>query len=257
MTARAMWKAKLAVGKHDIGIRLYAAVEDRSIHLHLLHQPDGARVRQRMAEAATGRTVEPAQFRRGVEVERGRFVVLSEAELANLAPKPSRRIEVLRFVPVAALDHRWYERPYYLGPDAGQGDDYFALVAALEQTQHEGLARWSMRNREYYGALRLHAGYLALVSLRHADEVVVAAELQPPAGRALEAKERELASKLIEALSGEFEHDKYRDEYRDRVLELVEKKQHGRKVPLRRFRPEPAADDSLVATLRRSLKSAG
>lgn len=256
MTARAMWKAKLAVGKHEVGVRMYAAVEDRSIHLHLLHRQDGVRVRQRMADATTGRTVEPGQFRRGIEVERGRFVVLTDGELATLEPEPSRRIEILRFVPVAALDHRWYERPYYLGPDAGQRDDYFALVAALEQTGREGLARWSMRNREYLGALRLHAGYLALVSLRHADDVLVAKDLEPPAGRALEAKERELASKLIGALSGEFEHEQYRDEYRERVLELVAAKQHGRKLPLRRFRPEPAAD-SLVAALQRSLKSAG
>lgn len=257
MAARAMWKAKLAIGRHRVGVRMYAAVENRDVHFHLLHEPDGARVQQRMAEAGSGDTVGSADVRRGVEVERGRFVVLDDDELAALEPKPSRDIELLRFLPAAAIDHRWYERPYYLGPDAGDVDGYFALVAALQQTGREGLARWSLRKREYLGALRVHDGYLALVSLRHADEVVVASDLPAPEGRALDQKERQLAGQLIDALAGEFRHDDWRDEYRDRVLELVAQKQKGKQVKLKRYRPAKTADSSLVAALQRSLKSAG
>jgi DNA end-binding protein Ku len=257
MAARSIWKAGLVLGEKRIAVDLYAAVEDRDVHLHLLHQRDRVRVRQRLADPTTGRTVPTEQARRGFEVERGRFVVLEPDELAALEPKPSRDIEVVAFVPRTSIDHRWYERPYYLGPSRGHARDYFALAAAMERTQRDGFARWVMRKREYAGALRLHAGYLALIALRHAGEVVVASELQPPTGRELEARERQLASQLIGALSGPFEHEQFRDEYRERLLELVATKQKGKKIDLERYEPEPVDDTSLVAALQRSLKTAG
>jgi DNA end-binding protein Ku len=210
-----------------------------------------------MAHPETGRTVPSDRVRRGIEVERGRFVLLEDAELAELEPEPSRRIEVVRFVPAAAIDHRWYERPYYLGPDQGQREAYFALAASLEHREQEGVARWTMRKRGYAGALRLHAGYLALVSLRSSDEVIEARELEAPGGRELEPRELELASQLIASLTGTFRHEQFRDEYRERVLDLVSKKQRGRKIDLVRYKSRATGEQSLVDALRRSLKSAG
>ncbi len=257
MAARAIWKAGLVIGRKRVPVALYTAVEDRDIHLHLLHGKDGVRVRQRLADPRTGRTVPIEETVRGFEIERDRFVVLEPDELAALDPEPSRDIEVVSFVPRGAIDHRWYERPYYLGPERGHADDYFALATALERTRRDGFARWTMRKREYAGALRLHDGYLALVSLRHANEVIAASTLEPPAGRAFDARERRLASQLIAALSGAFEHEQFRDEYRERVLDLVAQKQKGRRIDLVRYEPEPVADEALVAALERSLKSAG
>jgi DNA end-binding protein Ku len=255
--ARAMWQARLAIGKHRIGVRMYAAINDRELHLHLLHEKDHARVRQRLANPVTGRTVEVAETRRGVEVEPGRFVVLEPKELSALEPEPSRDVEVLRFVPEAALDHRWYERPYYLGPAAGEQAACAALAAALHQTGRQGIARWTLRKREYAGALRVHEGCLALVALRHADEVIVASDLEAPGGRALEERERKLAHQLIGALTGHFRHEQFQDEYRQRVLELIERKQRGKKIELVRYRAKAVGDDSLADALRRSIKQAG
>lgn len=256
MAARAMWKAKLVLGDLDVPVKLYAAAQDQAIHLHLLHEPDGARVKQRLAHAATGATVPSEQIRRGVEVERGRFLVLDDEDLAELEPAASREIELLRFVPPAAIDHRWYERPYYLGPD-GDAARYAALAQAIARTGREGLARWTMRKRRYVGALRLHEDVLALVALRHAGEVVAAEELEAPAGRALDPRERALAAQLVEALAGDFDHAAFRDEYRERVLELVEQKRKGKRVKLARYRARPAGDRSLVDALRQSLQQVG
>src|SRR5687767_5340058 len=121
MATRAIWKGILMLGDEQVPVKLYSAVQERGVRFHLLHARDGARVRQRMAHPRTGKTVEPQEIRRGMEVSRGRFVVLEEAELESIDPESSRDIVVTRFVPPAELDHRWYERPYYLGPD-GEDD---------------------------------------------------------------------------------------------------------------------------------------
>jgi DNA end-binding protein Ku len=257
MAARAIWKAQLVLGRKRVAVSLLGAVQEQAVRLHLLHQQHHARVKQRMVDAKSGDTVAYEDALRGIEVERGRFVVIEPKELEALVPKPSRDIELVSFVPRGAIDHRWYARPYYLAPDKGHGDDYFALARALEQTECDGFARWTMRQREYAGALRVHDGYLALVTLRHAGEVVVASELQPPEGRAFDERERELAKKLVAAMTGPFEHGRFRDEYRDRLLELVEQKRKGKKITARKWKPKHVEDDSLAAALERSLKTAG
>lgn len=257
MTVRTMWKAVLVVGGKRVPVDFFSAVVDRDVRLHLLHAPDRVRVRQHYVDASTGRTVAPEDLRRGFEVERGRFVVLDAAELATLEPEPSRDIEVLAFVPGRALDHRWYERPYYLGPSRGQAPGYFALAAALERSGREGFVRWTMRKREYAGALRARDGYLVLIALRHAGEVLAATALQPPEGRDLDARELDLAKQLVGALSGPFEHAAFHDEYRERLHELIATKRKGKKVDVGRWRAKPATDESLVETLERSLVKAG
>ncbi len=257
MAARAIWKAQLVIGRKRVAVSLVGAAQEQAVRLHLLHQKDHVRVRQRMVDAGSGETVEYRDAQRGIEVERGRFVVIEPKELEALVPKPSRDIELVSFVPRDGIDHRWYSRPYYLAPERGHADEYFALAAALEQTGRSGFARWTMRQREYAGALRVHDGYLALVTLRHAGEVVVASELEPPAGRAFDQRERDLASKLVEALTGPFEHERFRDEYRERLLELVEQKRKGKKVAVKRWKAKPVEDESLANALERSLRSAG
>jgi DNA end-binding protein Ku len=257
MAARAIWKAQLVLGRKRIAVGLIGAVQQQEVRLHLLHGKDHVRVRQRMVDARSGDTVAYEDALRGIEVERGRFVVIEPEELAALVPKPSRDIELVSFVPRGGIDHRWYARPYWLAPDKGHADDYFAFAAALEKTQRDGFARWTMRQREYAGALRAHGGHLALIALRHAGEVVVASELQPPEGRAFDARERDLAKKLVGALTGPFEHERFRDEYRERLLELVEQKRKGKKISVRKWKPKPVEDDSLANALERSLKTAG
>lgn len=256
MEARAIWKAELVLAEERLPVKMYAAAQDRGIHFHLLHAKDGARVNQRMAHAESGETVPSAEMRRGIEIGPGRFVILEEDELEALAPRPSRGITVERFLPAGVIDHVWYQRPYYLGPD-GDAGRYWALVEAIEASGLEALAFWTMRKREHVGALRLHQERLVLVSLHHAEEVLPAAKLEAPAGRALDEREQALAGKLIEAMSGPFEHAAFADEYRQRVLELVQAKRKGKPIRLERYRARPASDDSLLKSLQASLRKAG
>jgi DNA end-binding protein Ku len=254
--ARAIWRGAIRFRNVDVPVRLYAAVQDRGVHFRLLHARDRTPVRQHMVNPSNGEEVPSDRVRRGLQVEPGVFVVLDDADLASAEPKPSRDIAVKRFVTLDAIGPAWFEWPYYVGPDKGGDAAYAALVAALSRRRRQGIARWVMRNREYVGALRSERGALVLVTLRHADEVVPAEELASPAGRDLDKKELALADQLVSALAGHFDPAAYRDEYRDRVLEFVERKARGRRVKLPRV-ARKRATPSLAGALRASLAQAG
>ncbi|HEY7816968.1 MAG TPA: Ku protein [Vicinamibacteria bacterium] len=252
--AATIWKGVIRLGDATVPVKLHSAVKDRTIRFRLLDESKGEPVEQRMVHPGTGKAVPFEQIQRGIETESGEIVMLDEKELATLEPRESRDIEIVRVVPREAIDHRWYVRPYWLAPD-GESPDYFALAKALEEEEREGVARWTMRKKEYQGALHARDGYLMLITLRHASEVVSAAELEGPTGRELDAREMKMAAQLVEALSGEFEPAQYEDEYRNRVAELIEAKASGKRVRLepKRERKKPG---TLTAALEQSLKQA-
>jgi DNA end-binding protein Ku len=252
--ARAIWKGVITFGDVEVPVKLYSAVQDRGIHFRLLHEDDLVPVSQEMVNPESGEVVPREQIRRGFEVARGEYVLLDDEELAALEPEASRTIEITRFVDPAAVDHQWYDRPYYVGPDDNDAE-YFALARALEDSGMEGIARWVMRKKEYRGALRVRAGRLAMVTLRSPDEVVPAASLGAPGGRKPDARELRMARQLVAALEGPFDPEDFRDEYRDRVLELVEAKAEGRSLP-RRKAEKKETGGSLEAALSASLKRA-
>lgn len=252
--ASTIWKGVIRLGDEAVPVKLRSAVSDRTIRFRLLDEPDGAPVEQRMVNPRTGNVVPWEEIRRGFETESGEIVMLDEKELDQLEPAESRDIEIVRVVPKEAIDHRWYLRPYWLAPD-GDAAEYFALARALEEDGREGVARWTMRKKAYQGALHARDGYLMLVTLRHASEVVSAAELEGPSGRELEPREQKMAVQLVEALAGDFDPAQYEDEYRKRLAELIEAKASGKRIRLapKRERPRP---ESLTSALEQSLKRA-
>jgi DNA end-binding protein Ku len=252
MAARAIWKGVIRFGDVDVPVKLYSAVQDRGVHFRLLHAKDLQPVRQQMVNPGTGKVVEYDDVHRAFQTEEGDLIMLDEEELATLEPPASRDIEITRFVDPAVVTHQWYDRPYYLGPD-DDDDAYFALAAALAKQKKEGIARWVMRKKEYVGALRAEGGHLMLMTLRHAGEVVPASELKAPGGRELDKREVKMATQLVAALEDELDMTAFRDDYRDRVLELVEAKAEGKVI---RF-PKAAkktTEKSLAAMLEQSVK---
>lgn len=253
MAARAIWKGVVHVGTLTVPVKLYSAVQDRTVHFRLLHKTDKQPVKQQLVSADTGEPIEYAEVKKAFPVTRGRLVVLEKEELEKLEAKDSRDIEITRFVAHGDIDHRWYERAYYLGPDEGGTKAYFAAAAALERKKKEGIARWVMRDRSYIGALRAEDGYLMLITLRHAEEIIAADALTPPAGRALQARELEMAAQLLRSLHDQFDPAQYRDEYRARVMELIETKAAGKKPKVVKFRPRREETDDITDALAASL----
>lgn len=255
MAARAIWKGILSFEDIEVPVKLYSAVEDRNVRFRLLHRKDKSPVKQAMVNPDNDAVVPFQQTQRLYRTEEGAAVFISREELEDLKPEKSRAIEILSFLPRQAIDHRWYDRPYYLGPD-GSGAAYAALTDELGKSGREGLAHWVMRNKEYFGALRLFEGYPMLMSLRYQEEVVSVSELEAPTGKALDKKELTMARQLIGMLEASFEPEEYQDEYRERVLELIDKKRKGGRVR-RPARPKKKPVDDIAAALEASLKGAG
>lgn len=253
MAARAMWKAVIGLGDERVPVKLYSAAQDQTVHFRLLHDEDLVPVKQRLVDPETDTAEEFGTTQRAFMTPERDLVVLTQEELDALEPKPSRDIEVLRFVPTGTIDHRWYERPYYLGPD-GDGEEYQALAEALHESHREGVARWVMRKKEYRGALRVKDGVLMLITLRPAEETIVAEELAAPSGKAIDEREIAMAQQLLTILAADFEPTKYRDEYRQRVLELIEAKAKGKTVRRQKLRSVPAVQD-LTQALQASLEA--
>lgn len=247
MAARAIWKSELKLGTAKIPVKLYSAVIDRTVHFHILDEKHLMRVKQHMVSPDSGDEVATEEIQKGYEIEPGRFVVVTNEELEQLEPKPSREIEIAEFVPPEAISQQWYERPYYLAPD-GDEKAYFALAEALKNRNREGIAHWVMRKKHYVGALRAQGDYLVLVTLRNAEEVISAKDLPKPAGRAPTQKELSMAKQLIGMLEDEFNAEDYKDEYRERVMEFIEKKAKGKAPRLRavKTRRKPSSLDSVL-----------
>jgi len=255
MPGRAIWKAVVRVGEIEMPVKLYSGIQDVDVHFRLLHDRDRAPVKQMMVSPDSGGEVSSENIQKGAPLGRGRFVVLTDEELASVEPEESRVIEVVRFVPTQALDVAFYDRPYWLGPDGRDDGTYWALVDALSSEEREGIARWVMRKRAYTGALRVRDERLVLITTRHAGEVIEPDEAPKPTGRAPDPKEMAMAEQLVAMLEGPFEPEQYRDEYRDRVLELVKRKARGEKVVLPKIVPKPASAPSLTDALRKSLSA--
>jgi DNA end-binding protein Ku len=252
--SRAIWRGSLRLGRHRVPVKLFSAVEDRTVHFRLLHTKDRAPVEQRIVRKDTGEAVPKEDRRKALPVSRERAVILRPGELTELEPPASRDIDLCRFVARDVLSDQWYDRPYYLGPD-GNSAAYFALVEALARTESIGIARWVMRKKRYVGALLLQDGYLVMSTLRRADQVLSFSGIEPAKSAKPKADELKLAEQLVSSIAEDFDPTAWHNEYRQRVCALIDAKARGKKLepakPKRR-----AARGDLAANLKASIAAA-
>lgn len=251
MSARAVWKGVVTFADVEVPVKLYTAIENRDISFRLLERESSLPVRQALVDPGSGEVVQQDEAERGFVTAEGELVAFDEQELEELEPESSRVIEICRFVPPGEIEYRWYLRPYYLGPD-GDEEAYFALTAALGRQGLEGVAQWVMRDKEYVGALRLHRGYPLLITLRYAEDVLPLEELSTEAAGDLDNKQLRMAAQLIDLLGADFEMESYTDDYRERVLDSVERKRSGDTVSAKKTR-KPRRTSDLSAALEKSL----
>jgi DNA end-binding protein Ku len=204
------------------------------------------------------REYEYAETTRGFEIAPDQYVIVTTEELDSLKPEAARTIDITDFVDLASIDPIFYNRPYYLAPDERGGKAYRLLHEAMTRSQKVGIATFVMRQKQYLAALRPMQGALCLEVMNYADEIVPLEEI-PGAEAAGEVDKRELtvAQRLIDALSGDFEPDKYKDEYREQLEQLIEKKAAGEEVVLQPAREEPERIADLMQALEASLANVG
>jgi DNA end-binding protein Ku len=258
--ARAIWTGSISLGLVNIPVRLYSAVRDRDLHFHLLRAEDHCRVRRKLVCPADDEEVKTNETVRGVEVAPDQYVVLEDDELDSLRPEAQKTIDILDFVALAEIDPVAFERPYYLAPTPQAAKSYRVLLDAMAQQGRVAIGKFVMRNKEHLVALRPADGAMILEIMRFQDELVAAAELGdlPDLERIkVDERERKMAEQLIESLTVPFNHAAYRDEYRERVAELVERKVAGEDTHADAGREEATAPVvDLMAALEASLKQA-
>jgi DNA end-binding protein Ku len=256
--ARAIWTGSISFGLLNVPVRLYSAVSRKSVSFRELRASDGSRIRHRRVAEADGEEVPYEEIVKGYEIAPEQYVVLTRDELEELDPKKTKAIEIQDFVDLDEIDPIYFDHPYYLGPQKGAEKAYALLVKAMADSRKVAVARFVLRNRESLAAIRPTDKVLTMATMRFADEVVSPDELGdeviPEDGRKLEKREVEMAKQLIDSLSTDFDAEKYRDEYREELLSLIERKARGEEVVESvSEEPKPTKAPDLMAALEESL----
>lgn len=255
--ARAIWSGSISFGLLNVPVKLYSAVARRGISLREIRESDGARIRHRRVAEGTEEEVPYEKIVKAFEITKDRYVPLSKDELASLDPKKTRAIEVQDFVDIAEIDPIYFDSPYYLGPADGAEKAYSLLARAMEESGKVAVARFVFRNKEHLAAIRPGDGVLTLTTMRFADEVVPPSDLDdvlPSEKPKVAKRELEMAEELIESLTRSFDPSAYRDEYREELLAMIERKAAGEEVmaaPEEEREPTKAPD--LMAALEESI----
>jgi DNA end-binding protein Ku len=255
--ARAIWSGSISFGLLNVPVKLYSAVARRNIALREIRDSDSARIKHRRVAEGTDEEVPYDRIVKAYEITPGNYVPLSKEEMSALAPERTRAIDVLDFVDIEEIDPMYFDSPYYLGPAEGAEKAYSLLAAAMEASGKAAIARFVFRNKEHLAALRTSTGVLTLTTMRFADEVVPPSELDDvlPQEKPKAAKrEQEMAEQLIESLSTEFEPRGYRDEYREQLLALIERKAEGKEIVTSEAEaPKATKAPDLMAALEESI----
>jgi DNA end-binding protein Ku len=256
--ARSIWTGALSFGLVNIPVKLYVAVREERVSFHLLHDEDKVRLKQQMICPEDGKPVHREHMVRGFEVSPDKYVIVSDDEIEAAAPKSSRVIEIQDFVKLDEIDPVFFDRPYYLVPQQHAEKAYRLLVEAMEKTGKVGIAKFTMRQKEYLAALRPTEGVICLETMHFADEVTRAKDVEDaPRELKVDTRELNMAEKLIEGLTTEFKPEQYHDEFREKMMELIQKKAHGADIVVRPQKEEKETRASdLMAALEASLAKA-
>src|SRR4051812_31664884 len=255
---RSMWTGAISFGLVTVPVKLYSAVQRKTVRFNQLNAKTGARIAQKRVDASTGEEVAYEDLVKGYELAPDRYVVIEPDELDALDPKATRTIDILDFVEEADIDPIFYDHPYYLAPGPGGAKPYRLLLEAMRETGKVAIARVVIRQKESLVAIRpMEGDVLGMATMIFADEVVDPDRIDDlDAARDAETNERELAiaKQLVESLAGQWEPDKYHDSYREEVLALIERKAAGEEIAV-----QPPAEDAaapvpdLMSALKASL----
>jgi len=251
-----MWSGAISFGLVNVPVKLYSAVSKKTVRFNQLNAETGNRIQQKRVDPETGEEVGYDQIVKGYELTKDRYVVITPDELESLDPEKTRTVDIEDFVDLDEIDPVYYDHPYYLVPDKGATKAYGLLLGAMKQANKVAIARVVLRSKEQLVAIRPAGDVLMMETMLFHDEVVPSHDIEDlPDGKELKATDRELkmAQQLIDSLSSEFDPTSYHDEYREKVLELIEKKASGEEIAVQPEAAEPAKVPDLMAALEASL----
>jgi DNA end-binding protein Ku len=249
---RPIWKGAITFGLISIPVRLYSAVQEKSLKFHLMHDEDGGRIKYQRVCAKCGKEVSWDDIIKGYEYSKDRYVTFSEEELDAMDVDSIKAIDVVSFVPLEQIDPIYFNKTYYVAPEAAGLKAYKLLADALEAEGQVGVAKVALRDKEHLATVRLKDDVFVLETMHWPDEIR-APEFEELDKRVkVQDSEVKMARQLIQQLSDEFKPEEFADEYRVKLEELVEKKVEGEEIT---FAPAPEEEPTKVVDLMEALKA--
>jgi DNA end-binding protein Ku len=253
---RSIWKGAISFGLVTIPVKLYSATEQRDVAFHQVHREDGGRIRYRRVCTIDGEEVTYSDIAKGYELPSGEIVVLTDEDFAELPLSTSRRIDVLQFTPMEQVDPIYFNKTYYLEPDAQGVKPYVLLRDALEDSDKVAVVKVALRQREALGTLRVRDGVFVLETMLWPDEVRETDFPFMDEDVDVRPQELQMASSLIETMTSDFDPSEYKDAYREALEAVIEAKIEGREVVAPEAAEEAPAAADLLSALRASVEAA-
>jgi len=252
---RSIWTGTISFGLVTVPVKMYSAVNRKTVRFNQLSKTTGARIAQKRVDPTTGEEVPYEDIVKGYELSPDRYVVIEPQELEALDPAKTKTIEILDFVDLAEIDPIFYDHPYYLAPGPGGAKPYKLLMEAMRETGKVGIAKVVIRSKEQLVALRpMDGDVLGMATMIFADEVIDPKRLDDlPDDIEVNKRELEIAQQLVESLAGKWEPEKYSDTYRNQVLDMIERKAAGEEIAVQPQVEEAAPVPDLMAALKASL----
>ena len=252
---RSIWTGAISFGLVNVPVKLYSAVQRKGVRFNQLDADGNVRIKMQRINPLTGEEVPYERLVKGYEVGPDRYVVVEPDELEALEPRRTKTIDILDFVELADIDPIFYDHPYYLAPGAGGSKPYKLLLDAMRETGKVGIAKVVIRQKEALVALRPHGDLLQMDTLIYFDEIVPQDRIDELPDENVEVTDRELqiAKQLVESLATDWKPEQYSDEYREKVLALIEQKAAGEEIAVQPEREEAAPVPDLMSALKASL----
>jgi DNA end-binding protein Ku len=252
--ARPLWTGTLRFGLVSIPVGVHTAVRDRGPHFHFLRRRDKSRVRFQKIAVSDEKPVSKDDLVKGYEYEKGRYVVLEDADFEKAALNRSRAIDIIDFVDAEAIDDRYFNTPYYLVPTSGAESAYALLRDAMRRTGRTGIGKFVLRGTQHLAAVQAIDDAIVLTTMRFRDELAPLSAFQFPKSASVRDKDLKLAEQLIHTLDAEWEPDKYTNEYRKNLMSVIEAKRKRQRPTLEAAEAPGGADViDLMERLRKSL----
>ena len=257
---RAIWKGAISFGLVNIPVGLYSATRSgNEVNFHLLRKGDQSPIRYKRVAEIDGKEVPWEQIVKGFEYEKGEFVVLEEEDFKRVQITSNQTVDIKEFVDLDQIDPMFFDQPYFLAPEKGGAKAYVILREALQKTKKVGIAKVVIKTREHLAAVKPLKDALVLELMHFADELADPNQLNLPPSKEIGQRELSMAESLVKSMAGKWEPEKYKDEYREALMEVIEEKvkSGGKGAPAGKVaQPKSTKVVDLVAVLQESLKQA-
>jgi DNA end-binding protein Ku len=246
----------LSFGLVSVPVKLYSAVTRKTVHFHQIHTLDSGRIHQKHVCALDGEEIPLGEIVKGYEIAPDRYVPVEARELAALEPLFTRTIQVEDFVALEEIDPIYFDHPYHLVPGLGGAHAYQLLLRAMSDTDKVAIGRMVMRSKERLVAIRPRGEALLMLTMNYGEEIKPTTGLRELEGAPVELDERELevARRLVASISEPFDIEKYRDTFREAILDLVDRKAAGEPLPLGSGAQPPPDSPDVMRALEASLE---